>query len=217
MFDTNTLNPKQQRIYEWIDDTLRLPVYADVFRSAAVLFNQQFPGYMPFVAHAGREIMNGLARAYRGDERIQVQYVNHLNKIAPKWDDRWGGPFGFDGQEEPSHHEIPRDICKMVKSLIDEHREGRLRSQETNEVFFLTFLDCEDRNEIPETSMQEWKDAKNWFSGRAHISENTFGPDQEPVLAQHFQTLETYLSIAANSRQYKRIRGIDDILEETNG
>ena len=32
--------------------------------------------------------MNGLARTFRGDERQQVQYVDHLNRIEAVWDDR---------------------------------------------------------------------------------------------------------------------------------
>ena len=215
MPDSNGLSSKQERIYQWVNEELQLPVYADTFKGASLLFNQKSPGYMPFVAHAGREIMNGLARAYRGDESRQVQYVKHINEIAPMWDDRWGGPIGLTDSEEPPHHEIPRAICEMLKSLIDEHKEGRARNQETNEIFFSTFFDYDNRGNIPENFVREWKSARNWFSGRAHISENAFNSEIEPKLAKHFQTLETNLFAAASS-QYERIRGLDEILEETN-
>ena len=82
MLKTNTLNTRQVRIYKWINDTLHLPVYADLFGGAAIFLRGKPPGYVTFVAHAGRELMNGLARTVRGDERQLVQYVDHLDEIA---------------------------------------------------------------------------------------------------------------------------------------
>ena len=208
-------NSRHQRIYEWINEELQLPVYADLFRGAVVVLNEKSPGYVTFVAHAGRDIMNGLARTYRGDKSRRVQYENHLDKIAPNWDDRWGGEIGFSDLEEPTYHEIPRDICKMVKILIDEHKEGRVRSQEINEVFFLTFLDYKDADTIPRNFMQEWKNAKDWFLKYTHARKSAFDSHVEIELTTHFRVLESNLFAAANS-QYERIRGIDEILEETN-
>ena len=220
MLDSNGLNSKQQRIYQWINEKLRLPVYADLFRGAAVLLKQKSPGYVTFVAHAGRDIMNGLARTYRGEESKRVQYENHLDKIEPNWELQWGGPIGISDAEElpyeePVHYEIPRDICKMVKSLIDEHKERRVRSQEINEVFFLTFLDYKDADTIPRNFMQEWKNAKNWFLKYTHARKSAFDSHVEIELTTHFRVLESNLFAAANS-QYERIRGIDEILEEAN-
>ena len=164
--------------------------------------------------------MNGLARTYRGEESKRVQYENHLDKIAPKWEPQWGGSIGLTdaaelSYEEPVHHEIPRDICIMVKSLIDEHKEGRVRSQEINEVFFLTFLDYQHVGTIPKNSMQEWKNAKNWFLKYTHARESAFDPHVEIDLTTHFRVLETNLFAAANS-QFDRIKEIDAILEKTN-
>ena len=215
MLNASILSSSQQRIYEWISDKLQLPVYADMFRSAAVFLNQRPPGYVMFVAHAGRDIMNGLARTFRGDERRQVQYVHLLNDIAPYWDDQWGSSSGFWATEEPSHHEVPHDICVKLKSLIDEHKRGRDRSEENNAVFFSTFLRYDDRNSIPGNFMKEWKDAKRWFEGHAHVRKSIFGSEVNAEIAKHFQTLENFLNIAAGS-QYERIRELDEILDETN-
>lgn len=209
------LSPKQQRIYEWINDTLQLPVYADVFRGASVLLNQRPPGYVTFVAHAGRDIMNGLARAVRGDKRQQVQYVAHLDKIATDWDDQWGISIGFSDSEGPSHHEVPHTVCVMLQELIDEHREGRIRSAESNEVFFSTFLHYEDKDRIPGNFMKEWKDARKWFKESAHIGRDTSKMEVETQLEKSFLFLESMLYVAASS-QYERIGGIDEILDETN-
>ena len=216
MLKAGILSPRQQQIYEWINSKLGLPVYADIFGGAAVFLKQRPPGYVTFVAHAGRDIMNGLARAVRGDERDQVQYVNRLNEIASDWDDRWGAPTRFSDTEEPLHHEIPRDICVKLKALMDDHKRGRDRNEETNLASLSIFLDYHDMRKIPTHFIKEWKDARLWFARHAHVRERPFDPEANTQLAKHFQTLENFLDIAATS-QYGRIRGLDEILDETNG
>ena len=222
MFGICMLNSRQQCIYEWINNKLQLPAYADVFRGAAILLNHRSPGYMTFVAHAGREIMNGLARTVRGDKRQQVQYVEHLNRIAKNWNDQWGGSNGFSASgelshhdSESSHHEIPHDVCEMLQKLIDDHKRGRDRREESNDVFFATFLRYKDKDRIPENFMKDWKDAKRWFQEYAHIGKDISGTEMGAQAEKFFTFLESMLYVAASS-QYERIGGIDEILDETN-
>ena len=118
MLKTNTLNTRQVRIYKWINDTLQLSVYADLYAGAAILLKQKPPGYMTFVAHAGRDLMNGLARTVRGDKRQQVPYANHLDRIKSVWEDRWGASSGFSESEQPSHQEIPHATLVKLQALI---------------------------------------------------------------------------------------------------
>lgn len=209
------LNTRQQRIYEWINDELHLSAYADVFRGAAILLNQRPPGYVTFVAHAGRDIMNGLVRTVRGDVRRQVQYVDHLDKIAASWNDQWGSSIEFPVSEEPDYYDIPRNICVMLRSLIDDHRQGRKRREETDVVFFLEFLRYDDRDKIPRNFMEEWRDAKKGFNEYAHIRKDILSAEVEPQIAKHFLFLEGMLHAAASS-QYERIGEINEILDETN-
>ena len=216
MLKAGILSPKQQQVYEWINDKLQLPHYADIFRGAVVFLNQRPPGYVTFVAHAGREIMNGLARTVRGDKRQRVDYVHHLNNITPYWDDRWGASRGFLTTEEPPPHEIPHDVCVKLKALMDDHKSGRDRNEETNLASLSIFLDYQDMRKIPAHFIKEWKEARLWFERHAHVREHPFDPEVNTQLAKHFQTLENFLDIAATS-QYKRIRGLDEILDETNG
>lgn len=165
--------------------------------------------------------MNGLAHTVRGDKRQQVQYVDHLNKIAKKWNDQWGGSSGFSDSEElshhdseSSHHEISHDVCEMLQELIDDHREGRTRSEENNDVFFITFLRYEG-DKIPGNLIREWKDARRWFREYAHIGKDIYGTEMEAQAKKFFTFLESMLHVAASS-QYERIGEIDEILDETN-
>lgn len=216
MLGISTLNSKQKRIYDWISEELRLPAYADVFGGAVIILGQRSPGYVTFVAHAGREIMNGLARAYRGDRQSQVQYVQDLDQIAIKWNDQWGASTGFSNTPEPSYHKIPHETCKLLKSLIDDHRAGRERSEEINEAFFSEFLEYRDEGDIPNNFVEEWKRTKKWFLEHAHTREKVFDADVETEIGKHFQHLESLLYVAARS-PYSRIEELDEILDETNG
>ena len=159
--------------------------------------------------------MNGLARTIRGEVRQQAQYVNRLDEIELHWDDAWGAPGRFSDSEEPSHRAIPRSICLKLQELIEDHRTGRRRSRETNEVFFSTFLSYRDRDDIPGNFIGEWNDAKRWFQEHAHAREDL--PSEEAVtqIEKHFSFLESMLEVAAGS-QYERIKGLDEILAETN-
>ena len=159
--------------------------------------------------------MNGLARTFRGDVRQQVQYVDHLHNIEVAWDDGWGTLNKFSDAEEPSHHEIPRAICVKLQELIEDHRTGRRRSEETNEVFFLTFLNYLNRDEIPGNFITEWKDAKRWFQEHAHARKDRPSGEAVTHIEKHFAFLESMLEVAAGS-QYERIKGLDEILAETN-
>ena len=49
-----------------LNDDLRLPVFADAYKGAALLINQRPAGYVSFVAHAGRDLMNRLASTVAG-------------------------------------------------------------------------------------------------------------------------------------------------------
>ena len=102
-----------------------------------------------------------------------------------------------------------------LQSLMDDHKRGQDRNEETNEVFFATFLRYDDRKKIPGNFLKEWKNARKWFQGHAHTRKSILGSEVSAQLAKHFQALENFLYVAASS-QYERIRGLDEILDETN-
>ena len=82
-----TLTPEQQRVYDWLDSKVEwkggrgLPIYAEVYKGALHLLKTKPPGYITFVAHAGRELMNGLAPTFAPASSGQVQYYQHVNKL----------------------------------------------------------------------------------------------------------------------------------------
>jgi hypothetical protein len=69
----------------WIATRAPSPAY----RGAAVLLTQKSAGYISFVAHTGRDLMNGLASAAAGVKSGRVQYQSHVDKLQSDWQDEW--------------------------------------------------------------------------------------------------------------------------------
>lgn len=207
---------EQQRVFDWLNDKLGLPVFAETYKGALRMLNERSPGYITFVSHAGRDLMNMLAKTVSGVEGDRVQYQEHLDGLQNEWKEEWGaeGLNQIDGAE--NGHLIPYDTCQKIKNLVNDHRDGRLRSSDADGLFFSTFLDYGDREKIPPNFLRDWKSAKRWFLGHAHLRKNNFADDVRSEVEKHFSTLDSLLYVAASS-EFERIKGIDEILEETNG
>ena len=208
-----TLSTEQQTVFNWLNDELQLPVYAGVYKGALELLEKKSPGYITFVSHAGRDLMNGLARLGAGRER--APYEDLVDELQNHWEDEWGTA-GVDNMDTPENgHLIPYEVCEQIQDLIDEHRAGRLRPSEAAILFFSNFLDYTYAEEIPPNLLMEWRDARRWFVRHAHLRYSEFGMDASTEVERHFQTLDDLLYNAASS-ELERIRSINEILEETN-
>ena len=207
------LTEKQQKIYEWLDDKLKLPVYAEAYKGAVDMLNGKYPGYITFVSHTGRDIMNQLARIVSGISTSQVDNKKLIGNLADKWKDEWRGQELSLTQSHGDGYTIPYNVCNMVTDLIEQNRDGTIRNKGADDLFFDTFLGYSERNRIP--SIKKWRKAKKFFVKRAHLREGNFSEKESHELEENFQTLEEFLYIAA-TRQYSRIRSLDAILEKAN-
>ena len=208
-----TLSTEQQTVFNWLNDELELPVYAEAYKGALEFLEKKSPGYITFVSHAGRDLMNGLARL--GTGREQVQYANRLDELQNHWKDEWGTA-GINKIDNPENgHLIPYKVCEQIQDLIDEHRAGRLRPSGAAILFFSNFLDYAYAEEIPRNLLTEWQNTREWFGAHAHLRDGEFEMDAPTEVERHFQTLDDLLYNAAGS-ELERIRSINEILEETN-
>lgn len=209
------LNRKQQRVYNWLVDDLSLPVFAEAYKGAIILLSQKSAGYVSFVAHAGRDLMNILASTVAGIKSGRVQYQQHVDKLQSDWQDEWRFSDNLSPEVTENGHLIPAQVCQRITVLIEEHKSGRLRSAEADGLFFSTFLDYADKDKIPNNFLSEWKAAKGWFLGHAHLREKSFRAEIDGDLVKHFNCLDGYLYIAASS-QYERLKAFNEILDTTN-
>ena len=210
------LTQNQQTVYNWINDDLKLPVYAEAYKGALEQLNSKSSGYITFVSHAGRDLMNGLVAAVNKDEGGHVQYVNLVDDFQDDWKDEWGEERdSITETNDENGHLIPNEICKKIKKLVDDHKEGRLRAEDIDSSFFTTFLDYPDKESIPGDLSQEWRRARRWFVGHAHLRENEFSIETYDELEKHFQNLDNFLYNAAAS-EIELLRSIYEILDEAN-
>lgn len=209
------LNKEQQRVYEWLNDDLSLQVFAEAYKGAAILIDQKPAGYISFVAHTGRDLMNSLASTVAGIKSGRVQYHQHVDKLQGEWQDEWRFSDELSPEAAEKGHLIPIKVCQRISTLIDEHNSGRMRSLEADGLFFSTFLDYSDMGKIPDNFLSEWKAAKSWFLRHAHLREKPFREETDHDLVTHFSCLDGYLYIAASS-QYDRLKELNEILDATN-
>lgn len=208
-----TLSTDQQTVFNWLNNELQLPVYAEIYRGALNLLDTKSPGFITFVSHAGRDLMNGLPRL--GTGREQAPYADLVDKLQNDWKDEWSTGGFMEIDNAPDGHVIPYGVCKKIQDLIDRHRAGRLRASETAILFFTTFLDYADEAEIPGNFLTEWKDARQWFLAHAHLRDSEFEIDAHSKMERHFRVLDELLFNAASS-ELERIRSLNEILEETH-
>ena len=210
------MNQEQQRVFDWLNSDLNLPVFAEAYRGAISLLSQKSSGYITFIAHTGRDLMNGLASTVAGIKSERVQYQQHIDSLCNVWEDTWRiGEHLLATESSEETHVIPAEICQKISNLILEHKSGRLRSSDADGLFFSTFLDYSDRDKIPNNFISEWKSAKNWFLKKAHLREKPFELNDDDELIKHFNCLDGYLQIAASS-QYDRLKELNEILDATN-
>ena len=209
------LTENQQSVFDWLNDTHHLPVFAEVYRGALDILAKKSPGYITFVSHAGRDLMNILVPTVKERERKQVQYVQLVEKLKDSWKDEWGEENSDTTSGTENGHLIPYTTCKNIKHLIDEHKAGRDRVAERDSAFFTTFLNYPDRESIPSYLSQEWRHARIWFGAHAHLREGEFEIEASYEVERHFRTLDDFLYAAAGS-ELGQLRRIDEILEEAN-
>ena len=210
------LTQNQQTVFVWINDNLKLPVFAEAYKGALDLLNKKPAGYITFVSHAGRDLMNLLASAVKGIKGDRVQYGKFVDEFKDDWKDEWGGE-GFNTTENNNGitHPIPNEICKKIKGLVDEHKVGNLRSEDKGTLFFTTFLDYSNKESVPENLFKEWRTAKKCFEKYTHLRKKGFSMEAPDEVERHFHNFDNLLYTAAET-DIEQLRSIHEILEETN-
>ena len=209
------LSTEQQTVFDWLNNKLLLPMFAEAYKGALYLLDQKPPGYITFVSHAGRDLMNRLVRVERDLESKQVQYVNRLDELQEVWENEWGAEDINTVDSAEDGHLISSELYEKIRALIDDHKAGRLRVSEADSLFFSTFLGYDDSVRIGKNFFEEWKMAREWFFKQTHLRKGEFEVDASSEVERHFQMLDNLLYEAATS-EFGRMRIIDESLEEAN-
>ena len=209
------LSPEQKTVHDWLDSKLRLPVFAEAYLAALCLMRARRPGYIPLVGHIGRDFMNILPTTVGGIRTSRVQYVQLVDNVKARWSSVGTGPgFGTSGGSTEGQV-ISYETSQRIQELIDEHNKGRERSGSRDLLFFSTFLDYDHIQRIPAHLLRDWRDARDWFVKVAHLRQQPLPGNAAELVDQYFQTLKDGLYVAASS-ELDRLKGLHEILEETN-
>jgi len=184
--------PKRRELREWFQKAA--PPLAPAYEGAvSLLATQNLVGRAHFVAHAVRDIMNGLCGVLeqRPSSR-QVDYVHHVNKIEKDWPnlEKLFDPTTPSSAEQPILIAAP--VVKLVNELVIEHREGSRRSKQT--ALALKYLAKDDSTaRVSPRTIEEFERTRKWFNACAHFrreSRSTVDIDQ---LHSYFDVFETIL------------------------
>lgn len=208
-------NPKQLTIYNWLKDELACPIYAEVYKGAITLLEQKHPGYVSFVSHVGRDLMNGLVRNVDGNSNSQLVYQDHVSNIAKNWNTEWGYSTDFSRTNPPAMYQIPYPVCKKISELIIKHNEVSERNVEAPYLFFPKYFGVKDRGRIEANYISTWSKLKTFFQKHAHAREKPYSNTISTEIEQKFSQLEEYLYHAASSQKL-RLEDLNAILDSTN-
>ena len=238
------LSKRQHTVFNWLNCDLALPVFADAYKGALKFLHIRPPGYITFVSHVGRDLMNelvvtvkkmqsleddaNLASSAKQSEGGHADYRKFVNKLQEVWKDAWGS-VSMDGDKFQSDfgampnesacleaaHLIPLETCKKIQDLIDAHRAGHERALNKGALFFTTFLDYAQKEAVPKNLFKEWESARKWFAKYNHLRKGRFDKDESSKVNRHFRMLENLLFVAACGT-FERLSEINEVLEETN-
>ena len=219
-------------------------MYADAYKSALDFLNTKPPGYITFVSHVGRDLMNELAVTVQEMQSAQAEADPHIsakraeggrvdypkltNELQQVWKDEWGscrmdvdrfqpnlGEMPEKSEKLESGHFMPLETCEKIQELIDAHKAGHERDLDKGILFFTRFWGYVHKEDIPTDVFKDWEDAKKWFGAHNHLRKGSFSKAKSCEVQRHFRILDELLYIAASSA-YARIKEINETLEETN-
>jgi len=105
--------------------------FAELYRGAVINLYEKNPGHLRLVAHAVRDIMNGMAACVLGRERTQVDYTRLVEELQRLWDSHGlpKGPetFNLENVEATSTATLPlpSQVTMQIQMLLREHQKVR--------------------------------------------------------------------------------------------
>jgi hypothetical protein len=218
---------QSKRIYGWLREQGGLG-FAENYKGAAMLMYTKWPGYVRFVSHALRDILNRFPAVMTKEEVGRVEYVQQLDRILAGWtaEKLPRGPIvtssgALEAQVTGRFVAvtISPKLAEQLVELLDDHEQGRARSVD-NPLRFLEICIPESagRPDLLASPREQWKLLQKDAVHLTH--ENGGGCDEEDEAActslfQRFEMLLSSLSNLAGS-YYQSLENLDAILEEAN-
>jgi hypothetical protein len=216
-------NDERARLYRWIAENASCS-FADLYKGAVINLYEKNPGCVRFISHAVREIINGMAAFKLHSERKQVQYVENVEKVRILWLQqnlplRSVPP--VEGEPLPETPELTSEVIiggkllEQIQILIEEHADGRKRSDDCASNFVQAFSNNPAKTPVPEPFANTWKKLQRSFHGRAHENGKSPTAEEIAVVESRFDQFELLLHSFAD-RYQQSLGRLDEILDQAN-
>jgi hypothetical protein len=216
-----------ERIYGWLREKGGRG-FAETYKGAAMLMYSKGPGYVRFIAHALRDILNRFPAVFTKEEGGRVEYVQRLNRISARWSEEKLPRVPIvasSGALEPQVTgrfdavTISAELVEQLVDLINEHAQGRARSQDNPLTFLETCIpESAGRPDLLALPRTQWKLLQKDAVHLTHENGGGCDEDDEAACASLFQRFETLLSSLGSlaGSYYHSLENLDAILEEAN-
>jgi len=216
--------PARKELRHWFE--INAPSLGELYEGALkMLFSNNFPGRVRFVAHAVREIRNRLPDVVAGQRTgNHLDYVSRIDNLANEWQ-RHGLPTDgsilidiLPNEISPAgkYVKIHENIYKEVANIVRDHLETREKPYEAAKRLFEA---VDPSNKNAEATLRpritRWRKISEWFMRRAHDSGSTDDLTDIEELRRQFEIFESAL-VALTGEFFATVEELDEILEEAN-
>jgi hypothetical protein len=223
--DLDCWTRRQTELRAWFQRNA--PSLGELYEGAIrLIYKDRVPGWTRFVAHAVREIRNGLPDAISGARSGgSLQYKNRLDDLVEVWRNAGlptdgsspGTVLGAAGQPPPTPDvPVPRCVYKEVADLVRDHLKAREKPVEAAARLFEAIA---PENQALRGSLRpfigHWVTVTNWFVEKAHDSGRTDGDVDEAEFRKKIELFETTL-VALMRHFFVTVKELDEILEDAN-
>ena len=215
--------PERIQIRRWLTER-GAPSFAELYEGAVTLLHTKPPAYVRFVAHAVRDIINGLPAQITGSERRREQYESLVDNLMEAWD-RERLPRSLtisapqaekvDGEPLPGVR-LSRRLTKLILRVFDEREQGKVRRENNPYIFFeVCAPENRERRDLLRPLVAEWVVLHREFQQLTHESGDRDIVADSARLEAIFPRFENALQAFASSF-YDSIRNLDEILDQAN-
>jgi hypothetical protein len=225
-FPAGCWSPERQRIKDWLAQ--ESPSLSQLYEGAVrILFELRPPGYHVFVAHAVREIGNGLEFILFGvKSRQRLDYKSGLDQISTQWKSAGFSADGSLAGLEPipnsdgsrsKHFKLPLPLANSISKLIAYHGEPRETPfDRAKKLFTRNSPENEKFSDAIRPGVEQWLEVAEWFMANTHDKRRK----EEVVLdydelRKNFVLFETALGVIARPF-FETTDELDKIIEAAN-
>jgi len=196
------------------------PSLAELYEGAVTMLMTNPPGHVRLIAHAVREIRNGLPEAVSGPKAGgRLDYTSRVDGILEAWVQAGLMPVELTLADLPTPDTtmaVSTTAAKPVLELLRDHQMARERPIEAARRLFVGVApENQEHADALQPIIQQWLKVTKWFVARAHDNGRCDADCPRDELKRQFGLFEKTL-MAVVRGFYTAVSELDEILEDAN-